>query len=66
MLTACSRSISRMLRFPTWVLPLRGRVAGTVNGAQLDASFQPYLNESWDWMNSHFITGYYGSELSLL
>ncbi len=43
-----------------------GMVAGAMNGAQVDASFQPYLNASWDWMTSHFVTSYYDSELSLL
>ena len=46
--------------------PSRGLIAGAMNGAQVDASFQPYLNASWDWMNSHFVTSYYESELSLL
>ena len=48
----------------TWVN--RGLIAGAMNGAQVDASFQPFLNASWDWMNANFITGYYDSELSLL
>ena len=43
-----------------------GMIAGAMNGAQVDASFQPYLNASWDWVNSHFVTSYYDSELSLL
>ena len=46
--------------------PSRGLIAGAMNGAQVDASFQPYLNASWDWMASHFVTSYYDSELSLL
>ena len=46
--------------------PARGLIAGAMNGAQVDASFQPYLNASWDWMTSRFVTDYYDAELSLL
>jgi endoglucanase len=46
--------------------PSRGVIAGAMNGAQADASFQPFLNASWDWVNSHFVTSYYDAELSLL
>ena len=46
--------------------PSRGLIAGAMNGAQVDASFQPYLNASWDWMTSNFVTSYYDAELSLL
>jgi endoglucanase len=46
--------------------PSRGLIAGAMNGAQSDASYQPYLNASWEWMDSHFVTSYYDAELSLL
>jgi hypothetical protein len=46
--------------------PARGVIAGAMNGAQVDPSFQPFLNASWDWLNSHFVTHYYDSELVLL
>ena len=46
--------------------PARGLVGGFMNGAQIDPSFQPYLNASWDWMNKNFVTGYYDAELSLI
>ena len=44
----------------------RGLVGGVMNGAQVDASFQPFLNASWDWMTANFVTDYYEAELSLL
>ena len=46
--------------------PARGHIAGAMNGAQVDATYQPYLNAAWDWMTSHFTTSYYDAELSLL
>ncbi len=43
-----------------------GVIAGAMNGAQVDPTFQPFLNQSWNWMAANFVTTYYDSELSLL
>jgi hypothetical protein len=52
--------------------PARAMIGPAMTGAQVDASFQAYLNASWDWINGgpsnnpNFITGYYDSELMLI
>lgn len=46
--------------------PAKGLIAGAMNGAQVDAKFQPFLNASWDWVNSNYSTNYYDGELLLL
>ena len=44
----------------------KGLIAGAMNGAQVDAKYQPFLNASWDWVNSNYSTNYYDGELLLL
>ncbi len=46
--------------------PARGLIVGAMNGAQVDPSFQPFLNASWDWINNNYVNDYYDAELSLL
>lgn len=46
--------------------PARGLVAGAMNGAQVDARYQAYLNACWDWLDAKWIPSYYDAELTLL
>ncbi len=46
--------------------PARGVVAGAMNGAQIDASYQSYVNACWDWLEAKWIPSYYDAELTLL
>ena len=55
---------SRMTEYSPW--PARGVVAGAMNGAQVDASFQSYVNASWDWLDAKWVPSYYDAELTLL
>jgi hypothetical protein len=46
--------------------PARGVVAGAMNGAQVDATFQSYVNACWDWLDAKWVASYYDAELTLL
>lgn len=55
---------SRMNEYSPW--PARGVVAGAMNGAQVDASYQSYVNACWDWLDAKWVPSYYDAELTLL
>lgn len=46
--------------------PARGLVAGAMNGAQIDAKYQSYVNACWDWLVAKWVPAYYDAELTLL
>jgi hypothetical protein len=46
--------------------PSIGMVAGAMNGAQVDPSFQSYVNACWDWLDAKWVPAYYAAELTLL
>jgi hypothetical protein len=43
----------------------KGLVAGAMNGAQVDAKYQSYVNACWDWLDAKWTPTYYDAELTL-